>query len=58
MDFTGSTGIGRIIGGLAGQNLKPAVLELGGSDPFVVLDDADVTAAVKAAIIGRLGNSG
>ena len=50
--------MGRFIGSVAGQNLKQAVLELGGSDPFIVLNDADVTAAVKAAIIGRLGNSG
>ncbi len=58
VSLTGSERAGRIIGGLAGQNLKKCVLELGGSDPFIVLADADVDQAVSAAIRGRYGNAG
>jgi succinate-semialdehyde dehydrogenase / glutarate-semialdehyde dehydrogenase len=43
---------------VAGRNLKKVVLELGGSDPFIVLDSDDVTKAVKAAVAGRMGNAG
>ncbi len=50
VSITGSTEAGRSVGGTAGANLKKSVLELGGSDAFVVLDDADVDAA---AAIGR-----
>jgi succinate-semialdehyde dehydrogenase/glutarate-semialdehyde dehydrogenase len=42
----------------AGQNLKKSTMELGGSDAFIVLDDADLDKAVKAAVMGRMGNSG
>ncbi len=56
--FTGSTPVGREIGALAGRALKKSVLELGGSDPFVVLADADLTAAAEACILGRFLNSG
>ena len=58
VNFTGSSKVGRIIGRLAGENLKPALLELGGKAPFVVLDDADVDAAVNAAIFGCYMNQG
>lgn len=58
MNFTGSTRVGRIIGRLAGENLKPALLELGGKAPFVVLEDADIDAAVNAAIFGCYMNQG
>src|SRR4051795_6223329 len=56
--FTGSTAVGRHIAGLAGPALKRLTLELGGSDPVIVCEDADVEAAVKAVIIGRYWNAG
>jgi acyl-CoA reductase-like NAD-dependent aldehyde dehydrogenase len=58
INFTGSTRVGRIIAGLAAQELKPCLLELGGKAPMIVLDDADVTAAVAAAGFGAFMNSG
>ncbi|MBT9386030.1 aldehyde dehydrogenase [Pseudooceanicola sp. CBS1P-1] len=58
VNFTGSTGVGRIIGRLAGENLKPALLELGGKAPFLVLEDADIDGAVNAAIFGSFMNQG
>ena len=58
VNFTGSTRVGRIIGQLAGETLKPALLELGGKAPFVVLEDADIDAAVNAAIFGCYMNQG
>ena len=58
VNFTGSTPVGRIIGRLCGEHLTPSVLELGGKAPFVVLDDADVDAAVAAAAFGAYANSG
>ncbi|MEV0339080.1 aldehyde dehydrogenase family protein [Nocardia sp. NPDC050713] len=58
VNFTGSTGVGRIIGTLAAEHLKPAVLELGGKNSIIVLDDADVDYAVGAAVFGAFANSG
>ncbi|MCX2698296.1 MULTISPECIES: aldehyde dehydrogenase [Ochrobactrum] len=58
VNFTGSTKVGRIIGRLAGEELKPALLELGGKAPFVVLGDADIDAAVNAAVFGCFMNQG
>ena len=58
VNFTGSTRVGRIIAGLCADNLKPALLELGGKAPMVVLDDADVDAAVNAAAFGAYMNQG
>ena len=55
---TGSVRAGRAIGAQAGAALKKCVLELGGSDPFIVLNDADLDDAVKAAVAGRYQNSG
>jgi acyl-CoA reductase-like NAD-dependent aldehyde dehydrogenase len=52
INFTGSTRVGRIIAEQAAAQLKPALLELGGKAPFVVLDDADLDGAVNAAIFG------
>jgi succinate-semialdehyde dehydrogenase / glutarate-semialdehyde dehydrogenase len=56
--FTGSTEVGRHVVSVAGPLLKRVTLELGGSDPVIVCDDADVDAAVKAVIIGRYWNAG
>jgi succinate-semialdehyde dehydrogenase / glutarate-semialdehyde dehydrogenase len=56
--FTGSTEVGRHVVSVAGPQLKRVTLELGGSDPVIVCEDADVDAAVKAVIIGRYWNAG
>jgi succinate-semialdehyde dehydrogenase/glutarate-semialdehyde dehydrogenase len=56
--FTGSTEVGRHVVAVAGPQLKRISLELGGSDPVIVCEDADVDAAVKAVIIGRYWNAG
>ena len=56
--LTGSVRAGMAIGAQTGAALKKCVLELGGSDPFIVLDDADLDEAVKAAVIGRYQNTG
>lgn len=58
VNFTGSTRVGRIIAELAGRHLKPALLELGGKAPLVVLEDADIEQAVDAAIFGAFANQG
>jgi acyl-CoA reductase-like NAD-dependent aldehyde dehydrogenase len=52
INFTGSTPVGRSIAQVAAKYLKPALLELGGKAPFVVLDDADIDGAVNAAVFG------
>jgi succinate-semialdehyde dehydrogenase / glutarate-semialdehyde dehydrogenase len=56
--FTGSTEVGRHVMEIAGPDFKRVTLELGGSDPVIVCEDADVEAAVKAVIIGRYWNAG
>lgn len=56
--FTGSTPVGASIAAEAGKELKRVVMELGGSDPFIILDSADLSKAAKAAAIGRLQNNG
>ena len=56
--FTGSTEVGRHVAAVAAPQLKRLSLELGGSDPVIVCEDADVDAAVKAVIIGRYWNAG
>ena len=58
VNFTGSTRVGRIIAQVAAKHLKPALLELGGKAPLVVLDDADIDAAVAAAGFGAFMNQG
>ena len=56
--FTGSTEVGRHVMEIAGPGFKRVTLELGGSDPVIVCEDAEVEAAVKAVIIGRYWNAG
>jgi succinate-semialdehyde dehydrogenase/glutarate-semialdehyde dehydrogenase len=56
--LTGSTRAGRAVAAKAGQMLKKTVLELGGSDPYIVLDDADLDLAIDACATSRLLNSG
>ncbi|MFN8176715.1 MAG: NAD-dependent succinate-semialdehyde dehydrogenase [bacterium] len=58
VSFTGSTRAGRSVAEAAGSALKRTVLELGGSDPYVVLSDADVDRAVDACVTARLLNGG
>ncbi|WEO67868.1 aldehyde dehydrogenase [Rhizobium rhizogenes] len=58
VNFTGSTKVGKIIAELSGRHLKPALLELGGKAPLVILDDADIDGAVNAAIFGAFMNQG
>jgi len=58
VNFTGSTHVGRIIAQHAARHLKPALLELGGKAPVLVLDDADLDAAVDAVAFGAFFNQG
>ncbi|AVF39062.1 salicylaldehyde dehydrogenase [Pandoraea apista] len=58
VNFTGSTRVGRIIASFCAEHLKPAVLELGGKAPCLVLDDADLDAAVSGVAFGAFANSG
>lgn len=58
VNFTGSTRVGKVIGELAGRHLKPALLELGGKAPMILLEDADIDAAVAAAGFGSYMNQG
>jgi succinate-semialdehyde dehydrogenase/glutarate-semialdehyde dehydrogenase len=56
--LTGSTAAGKAVAGEAGKNIKKSVLELGGSDAYVVLEDADLDLAVDACVTSRLINAG
>ena len=58
INFTGSTPVGRIIGKLAGENLKPVILELGGKAPAIVWEDADLDLAALQCTLGSFMNSG
>lgn len=58
INFTGSTSVGKIIAEQASRYLKPVLLELGGKAPLLVLEDADIEAAVDAAIFGAFFNQG
>jgi len=58
INFTGSTAVGRIVARRAAEQLKPVLLELGGKAPLIVLEDADLDEAVKAAAFGAFMNAG
>jgi acyl-CoA reductase-like NAD-dependent aldehyde dehydrogenase len=58
VSFTGSVEIGSKIAETAGKHLKKTVLELGGSDPFIVLESADIKEAVKNCVFARMQNNG
>ncbi len=58
LSVTGSTGVGASLAGIAASNLKKSVLELGGSDPFIVLEDADISFTVENTIKSRIRNAG
>src|SRR5580698_2962642 len=58
INFTGSTAVGKIVAKRAAEHLKPCLLELGGKAPLIVLEDADLDEAVKAAAFGAFMNQG
>ncbi|MEH1128890.1 NAD-dependent succinate-semialdehyde dehydrogenase [Micromonospora sp. CPCC 206061] len=58
LSFTGSTGVGRDLLRLAADRVVNASMELGGNDPFIVLDDADLGAAVDGAMLAKMRNGG
>ncbi len=58
VNFTGSTAAGKVVASVCGKYMKKAAFELGGSDPFIVLDDADIPKAIQAGLMSRFLNAG
>jgi aldehyde dehydrogenase (NAD+) len=58
VSFTGSTAVGRMIARVAGERLAKVCLELGGKNPLIVCDDADLDAAARAAVLSAFSNAG
>jgi succinate-semialdehyde dehydrogenase/glutarate-semialdehyde dehydrogenase len=58
LSFTGSTGVGRLLLGQAAERVVNSSMELGGNDPFIVLEDADLDAAVDGAMLAKMRNGG
>jgi succinate-semialdehyde dehydrogenase/glutarate-semialdehyde dehydrogenase len=58
ISLTGSTGAGKFVAKLAGENVKPHVMELGGSDAYIICNDADLKDAVQKCVKGRIVNNG
>ena len=58
VSFTGSTAVGRLIARVAGERLAKVCLELGGKNPLVVCDDADLEGAAEAAALSAFSNAG
>ena len=58
VNFTGSTGIGKVVASLCGRLLIPCSMELGGKDPAIICEDADIALAARSVVNGAFGNSG
>ena len=58
VSFTGSTAASKLVAVSAAKNLKRSVIEAGGSDPFILFEDADVNKAVETTILARILNAG
>ncbi len=58
VNFTGSTGIGKVVASVCGKHLIPCSMELGGKDPAIICEDADIALAARSVVNGAFGNSG
>jgi len=58
VNFTGSTAIGKVVASVCGRHLIPCSMELGGKDPAIICEDADIALAARSIVLGAFGNSG